>query len=453
VNEFDLGIRCRRLIAMTDSSNTPGEMVSENMFLGIRESNIAAIEPYTEELWGRCKKRIDANHHVVLPGLINTHTHLAMTLFRGFEDDVPFHQWLFERILPMENELVDPDFVRVGTMLGAAESLRNGVTTINDMYFYANEIAQVCEQAGIRACVAQVWSNFPLPENKTLGTGNIVQFTERFQSLLSNWSHHSRITPTLGPHAPYTCDDDLFRAVVALSDKTGAPIHVHLSETKFEVEESLKKFSKTPVKRLADLNVLKRGTLCAHAIHCDEIDTEILRESGASVAYNPDSNLKLGSGIAPITNYLKHGIPVGLGTDGAASNNSLSIFGAMNIGAKLQKLSQHDTTAMTAPQALHAATLGGARALGLSDRIGSLEVGKRADLICIDFDQPHLQPINDPVSHLVYSATGGDVTHVICDGHIKVKDRVLQGINTAELYGKAEQWRKTLYAKLSNMKS
>lgn len=432
-SRLHLGIRCDHFLSMAAGEAIP----QRDIFVGIKDGKIAEVSPWTAEAETRCDQFIDARNQVVLPGLINGHTHLAMTLFRGLEDDVPFHQWLFERILPLEAKLVDREFVRVGTELAALECIRFGVTTVCDMYFYADQIADVIDRAGLRALVSQVFAAGPLPEDRELGTDK----AKLFEQLRSKYAAHPRITPMLGPHAPYTCDDVILKKVAQISEQTGAPVTIHLSETEHEVQDSFKEHGKTPVKRLYDLGLLQRRAICAHGVHLDEADQALIKKSGAAIVYNPDSNLKLSSGIAPIARYLADGVQVAFGTDGSASNNDLSLFGAMDVGTKLQKLANHSNTAMVAAQALKCATWGGAHALGLGDRVGSIEVGKEADLICVDLDFPHMQPVHDVRSQLVYAAQGLEVDTVICRGQVLMRGKKIRALNSSRIMEEVAQWR------------
>lgn len=429
---FDLGVHAGTLISMAGGKAEP----LHNQFVGVKAGKIVEVGPFNAARKRASKKFIDGSRQTCLPGLINGHTHLPMTLFRGLEDDVPFHVWLFERILPLEGELVSKAFVRDGTDLGALESTRFGVTTVNEMYFYAAEGAERLDAAGLRAIVAQPMAKFPLPEDKVLGTDKL-QLTLALQK---KYACHARIEAALGPHAPYSCDDAMLREVGAFARLHGLPIHIHVAETAREVEESRKEYGKSPVERLANLGILAPRTFCAHCVHLDETDRRLLKQSGASAIYNPDSNMKLGSGVSPVVDFLKRGVPVGIGTDGAASNNNLSVTGAMNLGTKLQKLANSDSTAMVASQALRMATLGGAEALGIDDKTGSLEPGKSADLILVDFDFPHLQPVFDPVSHLVYSAQGLEVATTICEGQVLYHAGKFTRFKAAEVLKRAALW-------------
>ena len=424
-SQQSLGIRCGHFISMKGGYAEP----ETDVYIGVVDGKISEISPWTQAKAALAKEFIDASQHVVMPGLVNTHGHLAMTLFRGLGDDLLFHKWLFERILPLEAELVDADFVRIGTSLAALESIRFGVTTVTDMYFYAEVAADVIDKAGLRAMIAQCCASGPLPEDKVLGTDKM----KLFESLHEKYKGHERITASLGPHAPYTCDDTLLRAVVRVAAKYSAPIQIHLAETSIEVEDSLKLHKKTPAQRLFELGILGPRTLCAHCVHLNEADTALMKKTDSKIAYNPDSNMKLSSGVAPIARYLKEGLTVGFGSDGAASNNDLSIFGAMDIGTKLQKLATGDNTAMVASDALSCATCGGAKALGMEKKIGTLEVGKEADIILVDFNYPHLQPVYDVRSQLVYATSGLEVDTTICRGQVLMRNHVFKTLDQVKI--------------------
>ena len=434
---FDLGIRAGLLLPMKGGK---GE-VRNQFFIGIKDHFIAEIIPFRESCISACDRFIDLKDQIVLPGLINAHTHLAMSLFRGFEDDLPFQEWLFDRIFPMEAELVDANFVKVGTRLSALECIRFGTTTVNDMYFFPEATAEVLDQAGMRGIVAQPFIDFVMPDEKHLGVNPIPGRAARFKGFYEKYVGHSRIQPALAPHAPYTCGDDLLKLIMELSREFHVRIHMHVSETKGEVEESVKKYGKRPVKRLHDLGILNENFLAAHMIHVDSEEAQLFFKSGARVVYNPDSNIKLGSGIAPIAEYRKGKTLVALGTDGAASNNDLSMFGAMDLGTKLQKLSGHNNTAMVALDALNLATYEGAQALGLGSKIGTIEVGKCADLISVRMDYPHVKPLYSVLSQLVYAYQGLEVDPVICNGKVLLEKGIHQTLNPESIYQEVEKIR------------
>jgi 5-methylthioadenosine/S-adenosylhomocysteine deaminase len=434
---FDWGFRVAYALPMQGRVH-----VERDFFLGVTGNVITHIGPFEPTLEARSKTFIHEPEKVLLPGLVNGHTHLAMNLFRGLEDDVPLQIWLFERIFPLEAEFVTPEFVRTGTELAALECIRFGTTTVSDMYFYAQSSIDVWDQFGLRGIFSQALMSHPIPEDKTLGPDRFA----RFDALFNKYCNHDRISIAIAPHAPYTCDDELLRQAAQKSEEAGALIHIHVAETAAEVAESIAKHGKTPVEHLYNLGVLGPRTVCAHGVHVSDSDRHLLKRSGARVIHNPDSNFKLGSGTAPIPDYLRDGIPVGLGTDGAASNNDLSLFGAMDLASKAQKLAHRDNAAMTAAQALWMATKGGADALGLGDRIGSLEVGKYADFILVDFAFPHLKPLYDPVSHLVYATQGLEVDTVFCHGKPLLREKQFVALDPIPIFEAAEAYRAKIAA-------
>lgn len=434
---FDLGIRAGLFLPMKNGS---GEVLHQ-FFIGIKDHYIAEIAPFREHYAVACEKFLDLKDQIVLPGLINAHTHLAMSLFRGFEDDLPFQEWLFDRIFPVEAELVDAKFVKVGTQLSALECIRFGTTTVNDMYFFPEATAEVLDEAGMRAIIAKPFIDFVMPDERHLGVNPIPGRHERFKKFYQHYADHSRISIAVAAHSPYTCNDETLKLVHELSREFSVPIHMHLCETKGEVEESLKKYGKRPIKRLHDLGILGENFFAAHMVHVDDAEAKLFYKSGARVIYNPDSNLKLGSGIAPIAEFRKEKVLVALGTDGAASNNDLSMFGAMDIGTKLQKVNSHNNTAMVALDALNIATYEGANALGMGSKIGSLEVGKCADLISVRMDYPHLKPLYSVLSQLVYAYQGLEVDTVVCNGQVLLEKGIHQTLDTASIYQSVDQLR------------
>lgn len=436
---YEIGIRCDYFVGVAGGN---ASQVDRDVFLGINGAKIAQVAPWGKGDW-KCTRFIDAKNKVVLPGLINGHTHLPMSLFRGLADDLPFAEWLHNYILPSEAKVVSQEFVKVGTQLSALESIRTGVTTLNDMYFFSDQVADVLDRAGLRGIIAECVSDFPSPDDKA-NDGTKFKIQDRLYERVKG---HARLSAALGPHAPYTCSEDLLKKMHQKAVKNGSLFHIHVSESRGEIEESLKKFNQTPVERLQSLGCLDERTVFAHGVHLKPSEIEILARTKTSVIYNPESNMKLSSGVAPIPAYLAAGVKVGIGTDGAASNNNQILFTEMDTGAKLQKLSGNNT-AMTAPQALSLATWGGAGALGLQDQIGSLEEGKLADLAILDLKHPHLQPVHDVVSQLVYSATGLEVDTVICHGKILMDRGEILGWDLDQVYHEANLWRDRVAALL-----
>jgi 5-methylthioadenosine/S-adenosylhomocysteine deaminase len=397
----------------------------------VKDSEIAALLPSGQPL-PAADRTLEAKGKLLLPGLVNAHTHCAMTLLRGYADDMELMAWLRTRIWPLEMKLSAED-VYCGSLLGIAEMIRAGVTCFNDMYHYFRATARAVRDSGFRANVSGVLLGF-LPEaEKKLEEA--VEFADEWRG-----EANGRVVTMLGPHAPYTCPDPLLRKVIAAARQLGAGVHIHVSETRQEVEESLSLHGLTPLRRLQRLGLFDGGgVLAAHCVHLDEQEIELLARSRAGVSHNPGSNMKLASGVAPVPQLLKAGVPVGLGTDGAASNNNLDVLEEVRLAALLHKLSTGDPTALPAYQALEMATRHGARALGLEDKVGQIKVGLRADLILFDLDQPHLWPPHNLVSHLVYSARASDVTTVLVDGKPLMIDRVLQTLDEPAIMKEARE--------------
>ena len=362
--------------------------------------------------------RIDLPDHILAPGLVNAHCHAAMTLLRGAADDLPLQRWLTERIWPMEGALIDEHFVRVGTQLAAVEMLLGGTTTCVDMYFYSKAAAHSFLSLGQRAVLALPVIDFP-----TRYAADVDAYISIGLQARDEFSGEPLLSFALAPHAPYTAADTTFQKVLAYANELGIPVHTHLQETLQEVSDALALSGERPTARLARLGVLSPDFFAAHGVHLDATDIATLARHGASVVHCPSSNLKLASGLAPIAALLKAGINVGLGTDGAASNNRLDMFEEMRIAALIGKVQANDAAAVNASQAFTMATLGGARAAGISQTTGSLEIGKAADLIAVSLQAPGLQPMFDPVSHFVYVASRADVTHVWVAGKALVTER------------------------------
>jgi len=379
------------------------------------------------------------DEHVLIPGLINLHTHAAMTLMRGMADDLQLMAWLKEHIWPAEAEVISPKFVRDGTLLASAEMLAGGTTTYNDMYFYPASAAEASVQAGIRANLGLVIIEFP-----SSYASDADDYIQKGLDARDGWRGQSLITSSIAPHAPYTISDNTFEKVVTYAEQLGLGIHTHLHETKIEIEDSLKEYGMTPIQRLSQLGVLGPNLVAAHGVHIDEVDTETLISHGCHLAHCPASNLKLASGIAPISRYTKAGINIGIGTDGAASNNRLDMFSEMRLAALLAKGQSGDAASIPAHQALRMATINGAKALGLENRIGSIEIGKMADLAAIKLSSIQTQPCFDPVSHLVYAAGREQVTHTWVDGELRYQDGVYASIEPAELKEITSVWQSKL---------
>jgi 5-methylthioadenosine/S-adenosylhomocysteine deaminase len=370
-------------------------------------------------------KVIDRSGLVAIPGFVNTHTHSAMTLMRSYADDLPLMQWLSEKIWPMEEKLTG-DAVYWGSMLSILEMVKSGTTTFADMYFYMNEVAKAVVTTGMRAVLSR----------GMIGVGPNGQFAlEDSERFIREWhgKENGRIMTMLGPHAPYTCPPEYLQKVMSLAEKLQVGIHIHLAETRDEIKQIRDQYHKTPVELVADEGLFNYPTIAAHCVHLTEGDIEILATKGVGVAHNPESNMKLASGIAPIPSLLKAGVKVGLGTDGAASNNNLDMLEEMRTAALLHKVSTQDPTVLSSYEALHMATLGGAEALGISHQVGSIESGKKADIVLLDFNKPHLYPRHQFCAHLVYAAKASDVDTVIIDGKIILEEGRLLTMQEEEI--------------------
>jgi 5-methylthioadenosine/S-adenosylhomocysteine deaminase len=380
-------------------------------------------------------ERIEAPHGIVLPGLVNTHTHAAMVLYRGLADDLALMDWLQQYIFPAEASTVSPEFVRAGTALAVLEMIRSGTTTYADMYYFEEEVAAVTRAAGVRGVLGQTVIRFPVPDAATPEAGLLraERFIEQFQD-------DELIVPAVAPHAMYTLEAGTLQAARDLASRHGVPLLIHLAETKTEYDDAWTAHRQTPTRYLDGLGLLGPHVVAAHGVWLDAPDIAALARTGAGVSHNPESNMKLASGVAPVVEMLEAGVTVGLGTDGAASNNDLDMFEAMRQAALLHKLTRNDPRALPAPTALVMATRGGAGLLGLGDRIGSLEVGKRADLIVVDTGAPHLTPMYDPMSHLVYAAKGTDVETTIVNGRVLMHDRQVRSMDAAQVLADARAW-------------
>ena len=384
---------------------------------------------------------IDASGQVVMPGLVNTHGHVPMVLYRGLADDLPLEQWLQNYIFPAEAKTVSPEFVRDGTRLGALEMIQSGTTTFTDMYYFEEDIARETKAAGLRAVLGQSVIQFPVADAATPQAG-----LERASAFIRTFKGDPLITPAVAPHAPYTLDAGSLKAARALAVEHGVPMLIHVAETRDEVIASQKERKASPVGYLHNLGVLGPGVLAAHGVWVSDADIAILKQTGVAVSHNPESNMKLASGVAPVPAYLRAGVPVGLGTDGAASNNDLDMFEAMRMASFLDKVHTLDPSVASAQTVLEMATLGGAAALGMSSSIGSLESGKHADLIVVDMRAARQTPLYDPVSQIVYTTRGDDVRTTIVHGKVLMRDRKVLTLDEAKVLATAREWAKKVRA-------
>ncbi len=367
---------------------------------------------------------IDAAGQVVLPGLVNTHTHAAMVMYRGLADDLALMDWLQKYIFPAEAKTVSPEMVRIGTRLAALEMIQSGTTTFADMYYFEEEVGRATKAAGLRGVLGETIIGFPVPDART--PADALARTEAF---IREFAGDDLITPVPAPHSTYTVDEASLRAVRELADRYKVPILIHVAETEDEVRIIGQRHRMTPVAWLASIGFLGPNVLMAHGVWLTDDDIATLRRTGTSVSHNPESNMKLASGIAPVPKLLAAGVTVGLGTDGAASNNDLDMFGAMRQAAFLHKVATRDPQAIPASVALEMATIDGARALGLDRKVGSLEVGKRADLITVSMAGARQTPMYNPVSHLVYVSRGADVRTTIVNGRVLMRDRQMRTLD------------------------
>jgi 5-methylthioadenosine/S-adenosylhomocysteine deaminase len=367
---------------------------------------------------------IDASGQVVLPGLVNTHTHAAMVMYRGLADDLALMDWLQKYIFPAEAKTVSPEMVRVGTRLAALEMIQSGTTTFADMYYFEEEVGRVVKAAGLRGVLGETIIGFPVADARTP-----AEALARTEAFIREFAGDELVTAVPAPHSTYTVDEASLRAVRELADRYKVPILIHVAETEDEVRIIEQRHRMTPVGWLASIGFLGPDVIMAHGVWLTGDDIVTIRRTGASVSHNPESNMKLASGIAPVPKLLAAGVTVGLGTDGAASNNDLDMFGAMREAAFLHKVATRDPQAIPASVALEMATIDGARALGLDRKVGSLEVGKRADLITVSMAGARQTPMYNPVSHLVYVSRGGDVRTTIVNGRVLMRDREMRTLD------------------------
>jgi len=424
----------------------PAQAVLGDHSVAVAGGRILAVLPTPEaELRYRPEQHVRLDRHALIPGLVNLHTHASMTLMRGLADDLPLMIWLKDYVWPVEARHVSPEFVHDGTLLACAEMLRGGITCFNEMYFFPEAAARAALEAGMRASVGIIALEFPTPY-----ASDADDYIAKGLATRDALKDEALISFCMAPHAPYTVSDGTFARVATIAEELDLPIHIHLHETHHEIEQSLAQFKARPLQRLGALGVLGPRLIAVHAVHVTEAEIEMLARFGASVAHCPSSNLKLASGFAPVARMLERGVNVGLGTDGAASNNRLDLFQEMRTAALLAKAVGNDAEAMPAREALAAATLHGARALGLESVIGSLVPGKSADLCAVALDSPELAPCYDAVSHLVYAAGREHVSHVWVAGRARVAEGEVLGIDTRSLNNRILLWHNKLAVQVQN---
>ncbi len=416
----------------------------ENGLICVKDTRLVRIEnrPPNAPL-PAATETINAEGGLILPGLVNTHTHLPMTLFRGLADDLPLDTWLNEHIFPAESRHINPETVRIGTLLAVAEILLSGTTTCCDGYFYEDVVAETIAPTGLRAVVGQGVIDFPAP-----GVPDPSRNIQTAADFLDRWeSRHALITPSVFCHSPYTCSPSTLEAAKQLAGDAGVIFQIHAAETRNEVEQSLAEHGLSPIARLDHIGVLDKKTLLVHCVHLSPDDITAITRTGANISHNPESNMKLAAGVAPIPALLSAGLTVGLGTDGCASNNNLDLFGEMDTTAKLHKVTSKDPTVLDARRVLKMATIDGARAIGLDNITGSLEVGKQADVIVLDTKRPHLTPLYNPWSHVIYAARGSDVDYTVVAGRIVVAAGCLKTLDVDNVIDDARKVSRRIMAK------
>lgn len=419
----------------------PAGVVLTDYGLGIRGDRIALIAPREHALEHASNEIIELPDSMLIPGFVNAHGHAAMSLFRGLADDLPLHTWLQEHIWPAEAQWVNEDFIADGTQLAIAEQLLNGITCFSDMYFYPEIACQQVHHSGIRAQITLPILDFPVP-----GARSVDEALRSGLTLYDDFKHHPRLQIGFGPHAPYTLGDESLTKLLALVNQLDAPVQMHVHETAQEVQDSLTQYGKRPLARLAELGLLGPRFQAVHMTQVTEEDIALLLEHNCSVIHCPHSNLKLASGFCPIERLWQAGVNVALGTDGAASNNNLSLLEEARTASLLAKAVAQSATAMNAHQTLRLLTLNGARALGMEQQIGSLAVGKLADVVSVNLSGLNTQPVYDPVSQLIYACTSDAIEHLWVGGKQLVKQRELLRMDKAELLSKARHWQAKISA-------
>ena len=413
MQKVDILIKNGSILTMDDKCST-----IEDGFLCVKGDAISHIGANDEKEF-EATKIIDAKGGLILPGLVNAHTHAAMSLFRGLVDDLPLMEWLNNYIFPAERKM-DADFVFIGTLLACAEMIMSGTTTFCDMYLFEEQVAMAAREAGMRCLVGEGLFDFPSPNYGPIDKG--LEYTER---LIQKWQDDPLVSIAVEPHSLFTCSPDLLTTANKLALEYDVPLIIHVAETLTEVAEVKDKYGKTPVAHLHSLGLLGPHLIAVHCVHLDDLEIKKMAEHGAKVVHNPESNMKLASGIAPVPEMLAQGLIVGLGTDGCASNNNLDLFTEMDMACKLHKIRTMNPTVMDAGTVLKMTTIEGAKALGIGNKTGSLEIGKKADVIIVDTNKPHLTPMYNPCSHLVYAASGNDVSHSIINGQLIMENRKL----------------------------
>lgn len=418
-DQVDSLIECAYLLSMKDGN----AKVETNQVIAVKDGRIFFTGPAVAQSFS-AKKIIKLKNHIVCPGLINTHTHLSMVLFRGLGDHFVLQDWLNKVIFPLEKKMISPEFIRTGAELAVLELIQNGITTVCDMYFHTHIMAEVLNSFGLRGVLAVDMLNSFSDSQKEL-------------DMMEQYKQKGRIYPAIGCHAPYTCSSEVLKFSAQEAEKRNLPLSIHVAETKWEIDYLQKKYGQSPVKYLKNLGIAGPHCIFAHGVCLDEGDLNLMAQDGTALSYNPESNMKLGSGTAPILKALEKGIPVGLGTDGSASNNNLNLFAEMDTAAKLQKLNNPDKE-VRAEDVFSMASFMGAKALGLSHCLGQIKEGFYADIIALNLNYPHFYPKHDLLNHLVYSASGQEVDFVMCQGRVLMENSEILGVSTESIYHKAE---------------
>ncbi|HKS68614.1 MAG TPA: amidohydrolase [Candidatus Acidoferrales bacterium] len=423
----------------------PQRRVIEDGAVAVRGDSIVGVGTSAQVESGfDAARTLDAHGDLVLPGLINGHAHAAMSLFRGIADDLALDEWLHKYIFPAEARNVTPDFVTWGVKLGVLEMLRGGITTYSDMYYFEDAVARATKDAGMRGVLGETIIDFPAPDNKT--PAQALQYTQNY---IDRWKNDPLVTPAVAPHSIYTCSEKTLRQAVDLARRNHVPILIHLAEAQFELRQSREQHGATPAGYLERIGFLGHDVVAAHCVWMDAADIAALVRFGVGCTNNPSSNMKTAAGVMPVPEVLAAGLAVGLGTDGAASNNNQDMFEEMDLAAKLQKITRMDPRALPAEQAVEMATIGGARALHMEKEIGSLEAGKKADIILIDTTAPHATPLYNVYSELVYALKASDVRTVIIGGKVVMQDRRMLTLDQPQILAKAREYQQEISASLS----
>ena len=443
---IDTLINARWVIPVDATNNNPENNILEHHSLAINDGKIIAILP-TDKAQNKytVAKEHQLENHVVMPGLINCHTHAAMTLFRGLADDLPLMEWLNQHIWPAEQKWIGPEFVNDGTRHAIAEMIRGGTTCFNDMYFFPDQAAEVAVETGIRAVIGLILIDFP-----TAWAKDADEYLLKGEQVHDKYRHNSHIHTAFAPHAPYTVSDEPLQRINILAEELDIPVHMHIHETADEVRQSEEQHGKHSIQRLHKLGLLSPRLLAVHMTQLTKDEIALISAQGVHVVHCPESNLKLASGFCPVNDLLQEDINVALGTDGAASNNDLDMLGEMRTAALLAKGTSGNSSVLPAHQALEMATINGAKALGIDHITGSLTKGKAADVIAIDLDTIESQPLYDPISHIVYAANRNQVSDVWVAGKQLLKNRVLTSIEEKTVLNKSREWQKIIGTRNTN---